>query len=108
MEIEAFDGADLARAIEEERRLLVVEFWAEWCGHCRALLPVLETLARDLRRDIAVAKVDIDANREVALERQVEAAPTVLFFRDGELVDRVVGYAGRAALERRLHGLIAS
>lgn len=104
--IEAVDAQGLAKAIREEKRLLVVDFWAEWCGHCRALLPILEELAEERREEVVVVEVDIDANRELAFEQQVNAAPTLLFFRDGDLVDRLVGAPSKAALTRRVDGLV--
>lgn len=69
----------------------MIDFWAEWCMPCQALLPVIDDLANSLENSVNVGKVNVDENREIAKEYKVMSIPTVIFFKDGEEVDRLVG-----------------
>ena len=75
--------------------LVMVDFWAEWCGPCRAVAPVLEQLATET--GVPLMKVNIDENPGLAARYEVRSIPTILFIEDGEVVDRVVGAAPKAA-----------
>ncbi|MBR6030081.1 MAG: thioredoxin [Clostridia bacterium] len=77
---------------------VLVDLWASWCGPCRMLSPLVDALAES-RSDIAVGKVDVDDNPDIAMRYGVQSIPTLLLFKDGELVDRSVGYVPQAALE---------
>jgi thioredoxin 1 len=81
---------------------VLVDFWAEWCGPCKMIAPVLEDLAADHQDDLKVAKLNIDDNREVTTRFDVLSIPTLILFKDGEPVARFVGARGRAALDQAL------
>ncbi|MHA2790208.1 thioredoxin [Corynebacterium sp. S7] len=70
---------------------VVVDFWAEWCGPCKKLSPLLDEIASDMGEKITVAKVDVDSERTLGAMFQVMSIPTVLIFKDGEKVDEFVG-----------------
>ena len=85
-------------ALAAAEGLVVVDFWAEWCGPCRAVAPVLEALSEE--HDVAVMKVNVDENSGLAARYEIRSIPTILFVKDGEVVDRIVGAASKAAFEK--------
>ena len=79
------------KEITESKGLSLVDFWADWCGPCHALAPTIESLAEEHSDKISVFKLDVDSNPNTPQKFQIRGIPTVLFFKDGVLVDRLVG-----------------
>lgn len=89
--------------VEESSGLTLVDFWAEWCGPCRMVGPIVEELADEYSEDgVTVGKLDVDKNPDVTVRFTVRSIPSVLFFKDGELVDTVVGAVPRKTLEAKI------
>ncbi len=81
---------------------VVVDFWATWCGPCKMVAPVLEEIASEYADKLTVAKVDVDANQDVARRYQIMSIPTISVFSGGEMVKSIVGAKPKAALLREL------
>ena len=79
---------------------ILVDFWAEWCGPCKVVAPVLDELAEKWDGKVRVGKLNLDDNREVAAEYRVQGIPTFLLFKDGKVVDQIVGAMPKAAFEK--------
>lgn len=90
-----------ATEIESHAGLAVVDFWATWCAPCRMIAPMVEQLAVDYAGQVKVAKLDVDNNQKTAMKFNVRSIPTILFFKDGKLVDQVVGAVPRQTLEAK-------
>ena len=85
-----------------KNKLVLVDFWAGWCGPCRALAPTIEELARDLAGKVFVAKLDVDANPKTAEKFQVYSIPTVIMIKDSHEVERIVGLCPRKQYDSAL------
>ena len=91
-----------AEAVLSSATPVLVDFWATWCGPCRMVAPVLEEIAAEKSGQLIVAKLDVDANPATARDYQVVSIPTLILFKDGKPVKRVVGAKGKAALLREI------
>lgn len=85
----------------------MVDFWAVWCGPCRIIAPHVEALAQEYAGKAIVAKLDVDQNRQTAIRFGIQSIPTLLFFKDGKVVDRVVGAVDKKVLQSKLEALLA-
>ena len=85
---------------------LVVDFWATWCGPCRMVGPIIEELAKEYDGKITVGKCDVEENDDLAAEFGIRNIPTILFFKDGVVVDKLVGAVSKAKIEEKFQTLL--
>ena len=88
--------------IEDHGGLSMVDFWAEWCGPCRLIAPYVSQLADDFAGRVRVGKMDVDTNMSTSMRFGVRSIPSVLFFKDGQHVDTVIGAVPKAQLEQKI------
>ena len=84
----------------------IVDFWAEWCGPCRMITPIVHELAEEFGDKVVVAKVDVDNNPRISQKFGIRNIPTVLFFKDGEVADKQVGVVPKSVLAKKLQALV--
>lgn len=94
----AVTDADFEAQVEKQPGLTVVDFWATWCGPCRMVAPILDQLASEYEGKVRVAKLDVDSNQKTTMRFNVRSIPAMLFFKDGKLVDQVIGAVPKSAL----------
>ena len=98
----AVTDADFEVEVEKHEKLTVVDFWATWCGPCRMIAPILDQLAADYDGQVKVTKLDVDANIKTATKFNVRSIPMLLFFKDGKVVDQIVGAVPKMHIEQKL------
>ena len=92
-------------ALAANQGLMMVDFWAEWCGPCRAIAPTLEALAQESGGRVTLAKVNVDENPGLAARYGIRSIPTILFVKQGKVADQVIGAVPKAQLQKKLDAL---
>ena len=85
---------------------VVVDFWAEWCGPCRMVAPIIEELSAEYEGKVAIGKYNVDEENDLSSEYGIRNIPTILFFKDGKLADKQVGATTKAALQAKVDALL--
>jgi len=93
------------RELTQDDKPMIVDFWAEWCGPCKMIAPMLDEIAREKAGAVKVAKVNVDDNQSLSFKYNIRAIPALLFFKNGQLRDQVVGVTSKKDLLSRLEAL---
>ena len=97
-----FTDSNFQEAALDKKGVAVVDFWAEWCGTCRMITPIIEELATEMDGKATIGKLNVDQNKEVSMKYGIRSIPTILILKDGEVVDKQVGVTSKAALEEKI------
>ncbi|MEO7210954.1 MAG: thioredoxin [Chitinophagaceae bacterium] len=97
-----FTDSNFQADVLDSDKLTVVDFWAEWCGPCRAIGPVIEELAKEYEGKIKVGKVNVDQNPNTSVQFGITSIPAILFIKDGKVVDKQIGAVPKAMLDKKI------
>lgn len=97
-----FTDANFQDEVLNSDKLTVVDFWAEWCGPCRAIGPVIEELATDYEGQVKIGKLNVDQNANTSIEYGITSIPAILFLKNGEVVDKQIGAVPKSVIENKI------
>ena len=103
--IVTLDESNFEKEVTQSDQTVLVDFWAPWCGPCKMIAPLLDEVATERAGSVKVAKVNVDDNQSLSMKYNVRAIPALLFFKDGQLRDQIVGMTSKKDLLGRLEAL---
>ena len=99
------DESNFDREVNQNEKAVIVDFWAEWCGPCKMIAPLLDEIAKEKRESVKVAKVNVDENQSLSFKYNIRAIPSLLFFKNGQLRDQLTGMTSKKDLLGRIAAL---
>jgi len=105
MTVEVNDS-NFEEVVLKSEKLVIIDFWAEWCGPCRMITPIIEEISKEYAGRVLAAKVDVDSNPGISSKLGIRNIPTVMFFKDGEMVDKQVGAVPKSNFISKLEPLL--
>jgi thioredoxin 1 len=99
------DESNFDREVTQSEKPVIVDFWAEWCGPCKMIAPLLDEIAKEKGESVKVAKVNVDDNQSLSSKFNIRAIPSLLFFKNGQLRDQVTGMTSKKDLLGRIEAL---
>jgi thioredoxin 1 len=99
------DESNFDREVTQDGKPVIVDFWAEWCGPCKMIAPLLDEIAREKVETVKVAKVNVDENQSLSFKYNIRAIPALLFFKNGQLRDQITGVTSKKDLLIRIEAL---
>ena len=103
---QAVTDSNFNEVVEQAEKPVVVDFWATWCGPCRMISPIIDQMAEKYAGKVDVVKCNVDDSTAIPMKFGIRNIPTILFFKNGEIVDRVVGALPQAEIEKRIESLL--
>lgn len=103
-----FTDQNFQEVVLDSDKPVLVDFWATWCGPCKMIAPVVDQLAEEMEGQAVIGKLDVDANRDTAAKYGVMSIPTLLIFKNGEMVDKQVGVVSKSVLASKISAAMAN
>ena len=100
-----FNDANFKSEVLDSDKLSVIDFWAEWCGPCRAIGPVIEELSKEYEGKVKIGKVNVDHNPKISMDYGITSIPAILFIKNGEVVDKLVGAQPKSNFVKKIEAL---
>jgi len=105
-EVIALSQASFEEEVLKSMGAVLVDFWAEWCGPCKMIAPIVEELAQDYQGRLKVCKLNVDEEREIAANYGIRSIPTLILFKGGKPVEQIIGALPKSALKSKIEGLL--